>query len=733
MGNVWKLGTRWDDRGVASASVLSIMRRNNTAFVWLDDDSKEYFLRKVKKGDYIALADGYQIVAIGKATGDAQYLRDFKNFTVSEQDYQYFSAEDGYDNIVAVKINIVDIEEEDKATFYYQKRGKFCAIGINQLRKETKEYYEQHVNRFAIQSYTGTVGQNGRGSHALLNSRVTYIIPVYQRPYEWTERQVRPFINDIMANYMMGNDGSGRLSEPMFIGTMQLSRRKPISKKEYQHDVIDGQQRITTLTVFLKELQKHYPGCERLSSLKFGWLQTHVSDQQDKYLHNYLNSSATEEQNPYSQNAKVVWDAFEAFISNQEEKFEFNIEYFCDYLFHQVCFVVIETSAGLSKTLQIFNTINNSGLDLNGSDLFKIRMYEYLRDVKNEDEEVFEKIQELYTLIDTKNKSHSVTYTMGTMLDLYKNILITEYNLNNTLYSFGWETFFDRLFDSLLGINEWEHFKTLNGLELSLDTLRDVIEMRYEKQSYKYAHTETDFAANMIWRFSRYSMSKGLVTYPFLYFFRNDENRDEQLERLIVALNKYFFIHSIEHSKQIYMVNSFVANLVKSIKNSSSEDIIQAVVDRISKENQDELRRAIGQNLIDGSKWWKYLVCGVSTYLEERKYTEELPKIFDSSYFDIEHIHANADEGQDIPYELQNSIGNLTHLEYQINRKIKDKPFKEKREFYKDSKYRTILNVAQEEKWDLDSITRRREDETNKIYDYITKEKELSYSYQPAK
>ena len=732
MANVWKIGTRWSDWGDSAASVLSIMRRNNTAFVWLDDGYKESFIKSVKKGDYIALADGYQIVAIGKATGKAGYLRDFKNFVVSEQDYPDFCLEDGYDNIVAVKINIVDIEEEDKEKFYYQKQIRFCAL--NQLWNETKEYYEQHVNRFEIKSYTGTIGKKNDGCHALLNSRVRYIVPVYQRPYEWGKEQVRPFINDIVTNYM-GKDGSGRLPEPMFIGTMQLSKRKPISNTEYQHDIVDGQQRITTLTILLKELQKHFPENKRLSALNFNWIQTHVSDQQSKYLHNYLNSLEVEAQNPYYQNANTIWNTFEAFLQNQEEESAaFDIDKFCDYLFHHVCFVVIETSAGLSKTIQIFNTINNSGLDLNGSDLFKIRMYEYLRDIKNEDEGVFENIQELYTLIDTKNKQFSVDYSMGTMLDLYKNVLVTEYNLNSALYSFGWDTFFDRLFDSLLGINEWEHFKKLNGLELSLDTLREVIEMKYEKYAYKYTNAETSFATKMISWFSRYRWSKELVMYPFLYYFRKEDNRYAQLERLLVVLNKYFFIHSIEHSKQIYKVNSFIANLVKSIKDSSSEDVIQAVKTQISLENQDELHNAIGQNLIDGSKWWKYLVCGVSTYLEERQYTndsDELTcKIFHHWEFDIEHIHANADGSQDIPYDLQNSIGNLTPLEYEINRSIQDKPFSEKREFYKDSKYRTILKIAESEAWDLDAISKRREEETGKIYDYITKEKELSFSIQ---
>lgn len=76
----------------------------------------------VKKGDYIAFADGYQIVAIGKATCDSDYLRNFKNFQVSPNDYASFSLDDGMEGIVAVKVNIVDIDNEDKPNFHYEKR-----------------------------------------------------------------------------------------------------------------------------------------------------------------------------------------------------------------------------------------------------------------------------------------------------------------------------------------------------------------------------------------------------------------------------------------------------------------------------------------------------------------------------------------------------------------------------------------------------------------------------------
>lgn len=355
-------------------------------------------------------------------------------------------------------------------------------------------------------------------------------------------------------------------------------------------------------------------------------------------------------------------------------------------------------------------------------------MYEYLRDVKMEDETVFEQIQKVYNLVDLNNKQYGKSYGMDTMLDLYKNILITKYDLNISLYSFGWETFFDRLFDALLGIAEKENFKNLNGLELNLDVLTEIIELKYEKDSYKYKYVETEFATRMISWFSRYGRSKNLIIYPFLYFFKNEPNIYGQLERLLVVINKYFFIHSIENSKQINKVNNFVAHLVKIMRENTSETVINKVKEEIIHEDVDWLKWAIGRDLYDGSKWWKYLICGVSTYLKERDMNSEdlIPKIFYTDCFDIEHIHATADSSLEIPSELQNSIGNLTQLENDINRSIQDKPFIEKRKRYVESKYAFIKEIAEHNEWSIDDIKKRKCQETEAIFNYIMKEKELS-------
>lgn len=712
--NFWKIGTRWSKNGLPNTSILSLMRRNNIAFVWLEGKKKEKFLNCVKENDYIALSDGFQIVAIGKVIGEPKLLKEFSNFVITNKDKTEIDIDS---NIVGVRISLVDISEEDAECFKYKNRTRFCQLNKENLK--IKSYYDDHFNSFDIKSYTENILN-------LFNDKASYIVPVYQRPYEWKSSQVEPFINDILSNFF-GKEGNV-IQEPIFIGTIQLSKRKLISNNEYQHDIIDGQQRITTLIIFIKELQKKYPN-ESILFRNKEYLSTHVSKTQNDYLQDYLSNIETnKDQNQYWKNAKIISEIFDRYLEDQPDTDTFKISDFLDYLYKKVIFVVIETSAGLSKTIKIFNTINNAGLDLNGNDLFKIRMYEYLRDIKNKQEEVFDEIQNLYSLIDEKNKTYGKEYSMGTMLDIYKNILITEYNLSNALYELSWETFFDRLFDSLLVLNnDWDDFKKLNGLELNINTLKNIIELRYIEGGHSYS-LEASFANKMIHCFSRYRRLRGVVIYPFLYYYyNNNQSVFSNLEELLITLNKYFFIYSLYHSKQISKVRTDIFGMVKSMKENPVDGIIRFIrkeINTIVEKEGHRLKNQISKNLFgDGSRWWKYLVCGVSTFLSEREdglSIETLQeKIFDTSKFDIEHIHANNDSSIVISAELQNSIGNLTHLEREINRGIKDKEFPVKKIDYKKSKYKTVRDISEYEKWDSEEIENRLKTETENIYNYI--------------
>ena len=72
------------------------------------------------------------------------------------------------------------------------------------------------------------------------------VIPDHQRPYDWKEKEWERLIMDIMTaydDYKKGNQNS-----QIFLGMITLT---PSKKEPGRYEVIDGQQRLTTLTVLM--------------------------------------------------------------------------------------------------------------------------------------------------------------------------------------------------------------------------------------------------------------------------------------------------------------------------------------------------------------------------------------------------------------------------------------------------------------------------------------------------
>lgn len=74
-------------------------------------------------------------------------------------------------------------------------------------------------------------------------SRKQFVIPVYQRAYAWEKEQWTTFLNDLLEQLEGQNN--------YFYGNILLEADKNISQK---FEVIDGQQRITTLSIFIRAL-----------------------------------------------------------------------------------------------------------------------------------------------------------------------------------------------------------------------------------------------------------------------------------------------------------------------------------------------------------------------------------------------------------------------------------------------------------------------------------------------
>ncbi len=76
-----------------------------------------------------------------------------------------------------------------------------------------------------------------------MDSRVRYVIPIYQRNYAWEEEEIKALVKDVHDSWEKNNDA------PYYIGTLVTYKRD-----DNEYEVIDGQQRLTTVYILLKAL-----------------------------------------------------------------------------------------------------------------------------------------------------------------------------------------------------------------------------------------------------------------------------------------------------------------------------------------------------------------------------------------------------------------------------------------------------------------------------------------------
>lgn len=769
MANVWKIGSRWSDNGDPNSSILHIFRRNGYVFV-----GSQEFGDNVRKGDYIAIADGYRVVAVAKVLDDnptalrelitSHKLR-FRESDIERFDFRHpeeWSEEYGY---YGTRVHIVDLLPDE--TFLYKKMSRFHAANL--YWNEIKRLYDNSASKrfditsktFRLKNIPGISDQDGFGKEELLAQGASYNIPVYQREYSWGEDQINRFIRDIFANYwgVIPNHNS-IVREPMFIGTMQLSQKRRISDFEYEQDIIDGQQRISTILCFLKYLQLAFPESKLLRDMAFDWLHTNVNNyKEDIYLQELCNVLQLEDlsgraHNVYIHNCHIIQQAFEQAVTDDSGiRYEFfDIDDFCAFLYSSIYFVAVETAAGLSKTIKIFNTINTAGLDLNGDDIFKVRLYEYLHDKQGESEDVFNQIGERYERIKVINEEWNragndwTLVNLWTVRDVYKDYIISRFDLANhyNLYPMATDTFFEKLFDILLDVQSHDEFgkdvkeKVVLNLE-DLDKIIDAV-AKWNQSSYE---TREELIAYDLMSKSFYGRYWRICPLMVLLGF----DIHSELYKVLLPLAKIYFCHSVYNSKRIYEIDNFTYSILKILgrfaivaideRSRLMDELLETLEKKLAAAktwNGYDLTLHFVKTLPDNKKRWWNLLCSLSAWIEENE--DETPideleaklsrTVFNGHdyNYDFEHIRACNDPNVTEDDPDQNTIGNLVLLEYYINRSIQDIPFEQKKNRpgalnYKDSGFVSVKRLLTYENWGPEEIRFRREQTYRKILAFL--------------
>ncbi len=106
-----------------------------------------------------------------------------------------------------------------------------------------------------------------------LKEELYYQIPIYQRPYQWTEENCEKLLDDLFEDYEEDRESD------YFCGSLVLVKSDPNSKAK-TYDVVDGQQRLSTFILLAKVFVTLF--LERLTEESKDYLQESLNGRYGK-------------------------------------------------------------------------------------------------------------------------------------------------------------------------------------------------------------------------------------------------------------------------------------------------------------------------------------------------------------------------------------------------------------------------------------------------------------------
>ena len=204
-----------------------------------------------------------------------------------------------------------------------------------------------------------------------------YSIDYYQREYRWETKQIRELIDDLsemfLAEYEPGIDRAEVAHFPhYFLGSIIISQR------DNRNYIVDGQQRLTSLTlllIFLRQLQSGSEERESLNDLifsaRFGLRSFNLAVDERARCMEALYEGRTHDASSESESVQNICDRFQDIESYFPAELQGSaLPYFTDWLIENVHLVEI-TAFTDEDAYTIFETMNDRGISLNPTEMLK--------------------------------------------------------------------------------------------------------------------------------------------------------------------------------------------------------------------------------------------------------------------------------------------------------------------------------------------------------------------------
>ena len=215
----------------------------------------------------------------------------------------------------------------------------------------------------------------------IFSSDFDYEIPSFQRPYAWTEAETGELFDDLYDFYTSEGD-----DEQYFLGSIVL-----VKEEDKPHaEVIDGQQRLTTLTILFAAMASKMSGKRRTQFEKYiiepgddfeeleAKPRVHIRKRDNDFFKKYIqgmdfdgllalnpDTQDTEAKGNIIRNAMLLMRRLEENLETDEEVVKFGA-----YLV-QRCFLVAVSTPTRQAAFRIFSVMNSRGMSLLATDIIK--------------------------------------------------------------------------------------------------------------------------------------------------------------------------------------------------------------------------------------------------------------------------------------------------------------------------------------------------------------------------
>lgn len=232
-----------------------------------------------------------------------------------------------------------------------------------------------------------------------------FLVPDYQRPYAWDDEQCQTLWDDIFAFSFPNNDCDAfDENEEYFLGSI-VTFKNDNGKSE----VIDGQQRLTTLMLILRAFYDKFANMQDKNSKltrerieKCIW-KTDTFGTADKSTLKINSEVATDNDKDeflellrtgvVKKGSKSQYVLNYQFFQKKIDEFLQEFPSFFPYLPARIlsnCILLPIEAESQDTALRIFSTLNDRGLPLSDADIFKAQFYKYYGSYGNKDEFIAE-------------------------------------------------------------------------------------------------------------------------------------------------------------------------------------------------------------------------------------------------------------------------------------------------------------------------------------------------------